>query len=279
MVAQLILILITSRWPCDTINNGWWDFEKCHYSPSDNHASWHSQTPITPWYIIFTGWWPTPVAGINVWYPWPSNLPTMEFSNQHCEYPMKISNISLLISKQVYFNLTWCYRHWCFYRQTSHLFGKENKTKKKEFAAHASITAMETLPWCHTERDGVSNHQRLDCLLNHLFRRRSKKTSKLYVTGLCEGNPPVTDVFPSQRATNVANVSISWRRHEIIIQKFCEDDPFILCELQMGMGQYRFMGKAFLSDLIQTVILVLGNNLQYNLNQYTNQHTNVFSKK
>ena len=33
----------------------------------------------------------------------------------------------------------------------------------------------------------VSNHQRLDYLLNRLFRRRSKKTSKLRVTGLCEG--------------------------------------------------------------------------------------------
>ena len=56
----------------------------------------------------------------------------------------------------------------------------------------------------HNECDGVSNHRRLDCLLNRLFRRRSKKTSKLSVTGLCEGNPPVTDGFPSQRASNAA---------------------------------------------------------------------------
>ena len=39
----------------------------------------------------------------------------------------------------------------------------------------------------HNEGDGASNHLRLDCLLNRLFRRRSKKTSKLRVTGLCEG--------------------------------------------------------------------------------------------
>ena len=32
------------------------------------------------------------------------------------------------------------------------------------------------------------------------------------VTGLCEGNSPVTGDFPSQRATNAENVSI-WRRH------------------------------------------------------------------
>ena len=38
------------------------------------------------------------------------------------------------------------------------------------------------------ERDGVSNNQRLDCLLNRLFRRISKKISKLRVTVLCERN-------------------------------------------------------------------------------------------
>ena len=44
-----------------------------------------------------------------------------------------------------------------------------------------------TLQWRHNEHKGVSNHQRFDCLLNRLFTRRSKKTSKLRVTGLCEG--------------------------------------------------------------------------------------------
>ena len=68
-----------------------------------------------------------------------------------------------------------------------------------------------TLHWRQNERDGVSNHQRLDCLLNCLFRRRSKKKSKLRITGLCEGNSPVTGEFP-QRASNAENVSI-WRRH------------------------------------------------------------------
>ena len=65
----------------------------------------------------------------------------------------------------------------------------------------------------YNERDGVPNHQPLDCLLNHLFRRRSKKTSKLRVTGLCAGNSPVTGEFPTQRASNAENVSIWWRHH------------------------------------------------------------------
>ena len=56
--------------------------------------------------------------------------------------------------------------------------------------------------WRHNKRDGVLNHRRLDCLHNRLFRRRSKKTSKVRVTGLCEGNSPVVGGFPSQRAGN-----------------------------------------------------------------------------
>ena len=71
-----------------------------------------------------------------------------------------------------------------------------------------------TLQWRHNERDGVPNHRYLECLLKRLFRRRSKKTSKLRVTGLCQGNPPVTGGFPSQRASNAENVSFWWRHHE-----------------------------------------------------------------
>ena len=40
----------------------------------------------------------------------------------------------------------------------------------------------------HNWRDSISNHQPHDCLLNHLIRRRSKKISKLRVTGICAGN-------------------------------------------------------------------------------------------
>ena len=44
--------------------------------------------------------------------------------------------------------------------------------------------ACNALHWRHNEHDCVSNHQPHDCLLNRLFRRRSKKTSKPRVTGL-----------------------------------------------------------------------------------------------
>ena len=47
-----------------------------------------------------------------------------------------------------------------------------------------------SLLWRHNGHDSISNHQPYDCLLNRLFRRGSKKTSKLRVTGLCVGNSP-----------------------------------------------------------------------------------------
>ena len=44
------------------------------------------------------------------------------------------------------------------------------------------------IQWGHNECHELS--WRLNCLLNRLFRRTSKKTSKLAVTGLCEGIHP-----------------------------------------------------------------------------------------
>ena len=73
----------------------------------------------------------------------------------------------------------------------------------------------QTLQWRHDERDCVSNHQPHHYLLKRLFRRRSKKTAKLRVTGLCEGNSSVTGEFPAQRASNAENVSIWWHQNEM----------------------------------------------------------------
>ena len=73
--------------------------------------------------------------------------------------------------------------------------------------------STKSLHWCHNECDGISNHRPHDCLFRRLLRHRSKKTSKLCITGLCEGNSPVTSEFPSQRASNTGIASISWRHH------------------------------------------------------------------
>ena len=74
---------------------------------------------------------------------------------------------------------------------------------------HSLTLHSNPLQWRHNGRGSVSNHQPHDCLLNRWFRRRSKKTSKLRVTGL-----PGTGEFPEQMAGNSENVSIWWRHHD-----------------------------------------------------------------
>ena len=75
------------------------------------------------------------------------------------------------------------------------------------------IEHVVALRWRHNGHDSVSNRQPHDCLLNRLFRRRWKKTSKLRVTGLCAGYSTGTGEFLAQRASNAENVSIWWRHH------------------------------------------------------------------
>ena len=72
---------------------------------------------------------------------------------------------------------------------------------------------MTPLQWRHNWRDGVSNHKPHHCLLNRLFWRRSKKTSKLCDTGLCAGNSLVPGEFPEQMASSAERVSIWWCHH------------------------------------------------------------------
>ena len=72
-----------------------------------------------------------------------------------------------------------------------------------------------TLYWRHNDHSGVSNHQPHCCLLNRLFRHRSKKTSNFKAPRhwpLC-GEFTGTGEFPAQRANNAENGPIWWRHH------------------------------------------------------------------
>ena len=75
---------------------------------------------------------------------------------------------------------------------------------RKAFPCHNFIMMYIalSLDWRHNERVGVSNYRCPDCLLNRLFRHRSKQTSNFCFTGLCEEKPPVTGGFPSERTSN-----------------------------------------------------------------------------
>ena len=102
----------------------------------------------------------------------------------------------------------WALHDICNYSSMLSILGLKHVTP-----CHITLDHDTPLRWRHNEGDSVSNHQPHDCLLNRLFRRRSKKTSKLRVTGLCAGNSPGTGEFPAQMASYAENVSIWWRHH------------------------------------------------------------------
>ena len=81
------------------------------------------------------------------------------------------------------------------------------------FGSIVHVILSFSLQWRHNGHDCISNHQPHDCLLNRLFRRRSKQISKLGVTGLCAGHSLVTGEFPAQMASNAENVFLWWHHH------------------------------------------------------------------
>ena len=87
---------------------------------------------------------------------------------------------------------------WC-YSQSTDAFFVVVVVDDDDDDAVINITSLQ---WRHNEHNRVPNHQPHDCLLNRLFRRRSKKTSKLRVTGLCAGNSSETGQFPAQMGSN-----------------------------------------------------------------------------
>ena len=92
-----------------------------------------------------------------------------------------------------------------FYNKTSYRILKRSPDNESCWAETAWMNRSnvnrvdEPLRWRHNGRDVVPNHQPHGCLLNRSFRRRSKKTSKLRVTGLCVGNSPGPVNSPHKR--------------------------------------------------------------------------------
>ena len=61
-----------------------------------------------------------------------------------------------------------------------------------------------------------------------------KKTSKLRVTDLCEGNSPLTGEFPAQVASNVENLSIWWRHQGTRVHVDLDLTLFFISEWHSG---------------------------------------------
>ena len=98
------------------------------------------------------------------------------------------------------------------------------------------IWRVVSLLWRHNGRDGISNRQPRLCLLNRSSRRRSKKTSKLRVTGLCAGDSSVTGEFPAQMDSYAENVSIWWR-HQVRVS---EDRLYIIQSATISINHWCF---------------------------------------
>ena len=135
-----------------------------------------------------------------------------------CEPTIKdVTNLTLsLITQNRELSCCQLRRHWR--QRMLSLPGDDNLQCNQLRLSYGIITAHGfqcALERRHNGCDGVSNHQPHHCLLNRLFRRRSKKTSKLSVTGLWAGNSPVTGEFHTQRSSSAENVSLWWRHHGI----------------------------------------------------------------
>ena len=83
------------------------------------------------------------------------------------------------------------------------------------------------LLWRHDGHDGVSYHQPHDCLKTFLFRRRSKKRSKLRVTSLYAGKSPATGEFPPPHKWPVTRKKFPL--DDVIMLLILPNSNFLLC--------------------------------------------------
>ena len=118
-----------------------------------------------------------------------------------------------------------------------------------EFNHSRSSEIKHSLHWNHNGRDGVSNHQPHDFLLNRLFRCRSKKTSKLRVTGLCVGNSPWSGEFPAQMVSNAEKVSIWWRHHVRLL-------PYFSGTIEVESPENNYLCKGWYRPAIKHIMLI-----------------------
>ena len=65
---------------------------------------------------------------------------------------------------------------------------------QSHYTIAADCRSNAALQWRHNDHGGVSNHQHHGCLLNRLFRRRSKNTSKPLVCSTSLMASPISDV-------------------------------------------------------------------------------------
>ena len=87
--------------------------------------------------------------------------------------------------------VAWCHQAKSHYLSQSWPISlSPNGVTRPQWVNWTLANKFTSLQWRHNDYDSVSNHQLHGCLLDRLFKPRSKKTPKLRVTGLCVGNSP-----------------------------------------------------------------------------------------
>ena len=119
------------------------------------------------------------------------------------------ANVLYTIQHTCWFTLKASLHFWETF--TSHWLLCDCIERKRDDAWLLISIYIYTLQWRHNGCDSVSNHQPHDCLLNRLFRRRSQKTSKLRVTGLCAGNSPIPRTNGQLRGKCFHLMTSSWK--------------------------------------------------------------------
>ena len=121
---------------------------------------------------------------------------------------------------------------------------------------------LQPLVWDSHKSDviiGVSNHQPQLGLLNCAFRRRSKGTSKLRVTGLCAGKSPVNGEFLAQMASYAEKLSIWWRHHALTQSTWDQNqyDDFMSWKRLPHCWQFARVSKFKTKDVLLSALFMI----------------------
>ena len=115
------------------------------------------------------------------------------------------------------------HKAWCSVVEVPYYFSRSSI----KFQGHTG-RKIDDLNWIWEGllgRSQLSNPSDLPCSLSRLFRQKSRKTSKLRVTGLCGGNSPVTVELP----LIWDSMAPVWRRCSVLLSL---KRPMILCKPQ-----------------------------------------------
>ena len=103
--------------------------------------------------------------------------------NQHiCKVYWSLELCSSWLRKKVYVNLLIMNFHRVQIQVMKYTFSQNDQIVKEHYFHHSGKKCLAGKIIRHNECHGISNHRWLNCLLNHLFKCRSKKTAKLRAT-------------------------------------------------------------------------------------------------